>query len=297
MAGVGVAGLCLSLGLAIAMTGCFAGRTVAAKPQRIVALNLCVDQILIDLVAKERIAALSFLATDRAMSAVAQRAQAYPRVRGAAEGVVALNPDLVIAGSYSTPATRSLLKRLGKRVAVVKQPATIDGVRGLITNLAALVGEPQRGHQMISDFDQRLGDAMGPKGAKRSPPDRAKPTALAVQVNSIVSVSGTLLDDALRLAGLKNSARELVRGRSGRVPLELIVQQPPDVLVLANAPEDFKTVLADNLRHPVLAEITKHRPVVSLPMWTTLCGTPYVATAVERLVSGRRAYEQQGETP
>ena len=270
-------------------------RAASDKPQRIVSLNLCVDQILIDLVAKERIAALSFLATDRAMSAVAKRADTYPRVRGAAEGVVALNPDLVIAGSYSTLATRSLLHRLGKRVVVVTQPATIDGVRGLISNLAELVGEPERGRQMTAAFDQRLQKATDHAPSQRASQSSSRPTALAVQVNSIVSMSGTLLDDAIRLAGLKNSAQDVAVGRSGRVPLEMIVRQPPDVLVLANAPEDFKTVLADNLRHPVLVNLTKERPVVSLPMWSTLCGTPYVATAVERLVAARRKLEQQGD--
>jgi len=268
-------------------------------PQRIVSLNMCVDQILIDLVAKDRIAALSFLATDRTMSAVAERAKNYPRVKGAAEGVLALDPDLVIAGSYSTPATRNLLQRLGKRVVVVKQPATIEGVRNLITQLADLVGAPKRGHEMIAAFDQRLHKATA-EDARAKSPGRAKsaganpPTALAVQVNSIVSMPGTLLDDALTRAGLKNSARDLVRGKSGRVPLELIVRHPPDVLVMANAPEDFKTVLADNLRHPVLDTLTKNRPVVSLPMWSTLCGTPYVVTAVERLVAARRAFEATG---
>lgn len=268
--------------------------TAGEKPQRIVSLNMCVDQILIDLVAKDRIAALSFLATDRAMSAVAKRAETYPRVRGAAEGVVALNPDLIIVGAYSTPATRSLLQRLGKRVVVVKQPATIKGVRGLVAQLAELVGEPGRGQEIVSAFDQRLQNATAHARPKGSTDDAPSPTALAVHVNSIVSMSGTLLDDALALAGLKNSAQDLMVGPSGRVPLEIIVRQPPDILVLANTPEDFKSVLADNLRHPVLTKITKDRPVVSLPMWATLCGTPHVATAVERLVAARRTFEKKG---
>ncbi len=276
----------------ISISSLSAGGAVA-NPQRIVSLNLCVDQILIDLVAKKRIAALSFLATDRAMSAIAERARSYPRVRGSAEGVLALDPDLVIAGSYSTLATRSLLQRLGKRVVVVKQPATIDGVRGLITRLADLVGAPQRGQEMIAAFDKRLQAATSMVSPSNRPAAR-QTTVLAVQVNSIVSMPNSLLGDALQRAGLKNTASDLVRGRSGRVPLEMIVSHPPDVLVLANAPEDFKTVLADNLRHPVIAGLTKNRPVVSLPMWATLCGTPYVATAVERLVAARRAFEAKG---
>lgn len=264
-----------------------------ASPQRIVSLNLCVDQILIDLVPKERIAALSFLATDKAMSAVADRARSFRRVRGEAEGVIALNPDLVIVGTYSTPATRNLLQRLGKRVVTVEQPATINGMRALVKRLADLVGAPEKGRDMIAAFDRRIRNATASIPANETVGTGA-PTALAMEVNSIVSTPGTLLDDALKHAGVHNTAQELVIGSGGKVPLETIVTHPPDVLVFANTPEDFKTVLADNLRHPVLADLSKTRPVVTLPMWGTLCGTPYVATAVERLAAARRALDSGG---
>ncbi|MCH9766138.1 MAG: ABC transporter substrate-binding protein [Alphaproteobacteria bacterium] len=270
-----------------------ASAAAEAPPQRIVSLNLCVDQILIDLVAPERIAALSFLATDATMSAVAHRAHAYKRVRGAAEDVLVLDPDLVFAGRYSTPATRNLLRRLGKRVVVVDQPATLDGIRRLIRLLATAVGAAERGEAMIAAFDRRLAHAVDAKNRR----DEHQPTAMALEVNSIVSLPGSLLDDVLQFVGLKNMAATLGHSRGGRVALETLVLTPPDVLVLANAPEDFRTVLADNLRHPVLKTLQSSRPHVALPMWSTLCGTPYVATAVERLADARRQVLAVGGTP
>lgn len=262
------------------------------KPQRIVSLNLCVDQILIDLVDKKRIAALSFLATDQAMSAVADRAENFPRVRGSAEGVLSHNPDLVIAGAYSTPATRNLLQRLGRRVEVVQQPTTVGGVRELILKLAGLVGAPQRGREMVAAFDKKLQDAakLIPRAGNT---DAELPSALAIHVNSIVSMPNTLLDDALSRAGFRNAAQDMTSASSGRVSLEALVRHPPDVLVFANTPSDFRTVLADNLHHPVLKSLSRGRPVVTLPMWATLCGTPYVATAVDRLSAARQQYDIQ----
>ena len=279
---------------AVCCVGCLllVAAPLEARPKRIVSLNMCVDQILVDLVEKERVAALSFLATDTSMSAVAARAVAYNRVRGEAEEVLALDPDLILVGAFSTPATRNLLQRLGKRVVIVKQPQTIEGVRDLIREVAGLVGAPARGEEIIATFDQRLGQAVAGLSEQASP----KPTALAVQVNSIVSPSGTLLDDAMRFVGLNNSARDLTVARSGRVALETIVLNPPDILVLANSPEDFKTVLADNLRHPIIHHLRKSRPVVALPMWATLCGTPYVATAVEKLAAARHNFQTRGHT-
>lgn len=269
---------------------------VRAKPQRIVSLNLCVDQILIDLVPKERIAALSFLATDKAMSAVADRAHNYRRVRGSAENVLATKPDLIIAGTYSTPATRNLLQRLGKRVVVVGQPSDIQGIRALIDQLAALVGEPERGRALISAFDRRLGAITARVPSPRTNETR-HPSALSIQVNSIVSMPGTLVDDAIRMAGLRNLGGDLDAGPTGRVPLETIVLNPPDIVVFANTPDDFQTVLGDNLRHPALAAVAGEKPVVTLPMWSTLCGTPYVATAVSRLVEAHRALVENKDRP
>lgn len=268
----------------------FAG-AAKAQPQRIVSLNLCVDQILIDLVPKDRIAALSFLAADKSMSAIADRTAQYHRVRGDAEDVLAYDPDLVFAGAYSTPATRRMLEQLGKRVVVVRQPTSISGVRDVIRQLAAQVGEPARGDVLINAFDSQIAEARAKAGLAPLPPGQKQndvdlgqsPTALAIEVNNIVSQHGTLLNDAMRVAGLRNSSGDLATGLQGRVDLETLVLNPPDVMVFANAPTDFRTVLADNLRHPVLQKIEADRPSVSLPMWTTLCGTQYVAEAVSRL--------------
>ena len=278
-----------SLRFAIAVWWCAVGfiaavsTTVVAKPQRIVSLNLCVDQIIIDLVAPERIAALSFLATDQMMSAISERAQSYTRVKGAAEDVLALDPDLIFVGAYSTPATRNLLRRLGKHVVVVNQPATFDGIRDVIRQLAKAVQEDARGEAMIAAFDRRLARALEQRGSQ-------VPTALALQVNSFVSMPGSLLDDAFRVAGLHNVAVQLGQGRGGRVALESLLNQPPDILVLVNAPDDFRTVLADNLRHPAVRHLSARQTHVTLPMWSTLCGTPYVATAVSLLIKARAEF-------
>jgi iron complex transport system substrate-binding protein len=59
----------LALVLAVASTP--AGAT---KPQRIISLNLCTDQILIDLVPASRIRALSHVAGDASVSSIAARA-------------------------------------------------------------------------------------------------------------------------------------------------------------------------------------------------------------------------------
>jgi iron complex transport system substrate-binding protein len=247
------------------------------SPRRIVSLNMCTDQLLIDLVAPERIAGVSYLATDKTLSAEARRLTQFKKLQGTAEEVLALQPDLVIAGEYTTGATVDLLRRLGQTVLVVPLASDFDGMRATIRQIAEAVGEAQRGEDVIREFDERLRAARSTVASR--------PTAIAYQVGSFVSGSDSLLDAALTAAGYRNLAREIRLGAAGRLPLEQLVTSPPDLLVLANAADDFQTVLADNLRHPALTQLLKERPSVHLPMPYWMCATPKIAEAVEILAS------------
>lgn len=251
----------------------------ADRPQRIVSINLCTDQLLVDLVAPERIAALSRLAADPTLSAIADRARGFKLVRGHAEEVLSLNPDLVLTSEYSTPHVVSLLRRLGVNVVVVPMAGDIDAIRAAIRTVAASVGDAARGDAVIAAFDRRLEAA-----APRSP---LRPTALAYQVNSLTAGPGGLLDAALRAAGFRNAANERPLGPGGRLPLESFLAHPPDLVVLANAPDAFRTVMADNLRHRAFRETMARRRHIDIPMPLWLCGTPALAHAVERLGAER----------
>lgn len=271
--------------LAVALAS---GVARAEPPRRIVSLNLCTDQILVDLVGRERIAALSHLATDPALSAIAEEARGLVTIRGTAEEVLARDPDLVLTIAGSTPATVSLLERLGKRVLAVPLANDFDAVRSITRAIAQAVGEVQRGEQLLASFDARL--------AAGAPADARRPSALVYQLNSLASGPGTLVDAMLTAAGFRNLARELPLGPAGRLPLETLVANPPDLVVLATAPDAFRTVAADNLRHPALAAVLAERPHVLLGMADWLCGTPRAARAVEALAGWRRALPAQTGT-
>lgn len=258
----------------------WAGSAMAVSPKRIVSLNLCTDQLLADLVPRERLAAVSFLATDRTLSAAASRLRGIPQVRGSAEEVMALAPDLVVAGEYTTGPTVDLLKRLGVNVLVVPLAADFDGMKETLRTLGAATGTAARAEELIVEFDERLRAARSLVNAR--------PTALAYQVNSLASGAGTLLDAALEAAGYHNMARDIRLGPAGRLPLEDLVAAPPDLIVLANGANDFRTVLADNLRHPAFVRLLDRRPHVHLPMPLWMCATPKIAEAVEILAAMKR---------
>jgi len=259
---------------------------VAPAPQRIVSLTVCTDQLLLELVPRERIAALSYLATDPTLSSKVEEARGFKSIHASAEEVVQLAPDLVIAQQYSMTPTVDLLRRLGYRVVLVPLGSDFDGLRNAIRTIAEAVGEKPRGEELIASFDERVA-AAAPKGPER-------PTALAYEVNSLVSGPGTLVDAALAASGFRNAARDMRLGPGGRLPLEEVVADPPDLIVLANAPDEFRSVVGDNLRHPAFTELVKRQASMRLAMPLWLCPTPELAEAVERLGRMRETLISKG---
>jgi iron complex transport system substrate-binding protein len=269
--------LCLA---AVLAAGEGSGAARAAQPQRIVSLTVCVDQLLLDLVPRQRIAALSYFAVDPTLSLKVEEARGIKSVHWFAEEVLAVNPDLVLAQPYSTTAAVGLLQRLGFRVVLVPLATDFDSMRQAIRVIAEAVGEKARGEAMIAAFDQRIA-AVQPQGPER-------PRALAFQVNSLTSGQGSLVDAALAAAGFHNMARDRRLGPGGRLPLEEIVANPPDLIVLANSPDEFRSTVGDNLRHPAFAHVVNSRPHMQLPMPLWLCATPRIADAIEELGLKRR---------
>ena len=269
--------------LALALVAAIVASPADAEPaQRIVSLNLCTDQILIDLVPADRIRALSHVAADAASSSIADRAAAFTRIRGDAEEVLALDPDLIVTTEFSTPTTVSLLERLGRRVVKIPFSHDLDGVRTAVARIAEAVGAIDTGKSIIANLDRRLATLAS------TPHVGPVPTAVIYQVNSLVSGAGTLEDEALRIAGFRNLAPELSLDPGGRVALEAIVAHPPDLLVLSGPSGEYRTVVADNLTHPALAAVMRQRATLVVPWRHWLCGTPYIADAIEALVAARR---------
>lgn len=260
-----------------------------AAPRRIVSLNLCTDEILLDLVPPDRIAAVSHLAADPLVSAVADRALSLPSTRGEAESVLALDPDLILAGTWTTPATLDLLERIGRRVVRVPSTSDLDGIRDAIRQVAAVVDEVEKGEALIRSFEADLEAARAGHRTGRPPP-----SALVYQVNGLSAGPGSLADTLIRAAGLTNHAETLGLGAGGALPLEVLAASPPDLVILSGPADEYRTVLAENLRHPALAAVLATHASVTIPWRLWLCGTHYAGKAVRRMADARRRLDDRG---
>jgi len=101
------------------ITGC--GQRPAAAPTgerpTIVSLNPCTDAILAEVADPAQVLALSHYSHDpRATSMPLAQARRFRATGGTVEEVLALDPDVVVAGSFLPPATAQAFARLGVRV-------------------------------------------------------------------------------------------------------------------------------------------------------------------------------------
>ena len=97
---------------AVALAPLLPAASRAAGPaQRIVSLNLCTDELLLRLADPAKIASVTWLSRNPG-SNVPELAARVPINYGLAEQVLAVEPDLVLAGTFTTRIAVGMLKRV-----------------------------------------------------------------------------------------------------------------------------------------------------------------------------------------
>jgi iron complex transport system substrate-binding protein len=254
----------------------------AATPKRIVSLNLCTDELVLRLADHKNIVSVTYLSKDPISANAVDLAADVPLNHGLAEEIIPLNPDLVVAGTFTTRTAVAMLKQTRFPVTEFGVARNIADVRTGIRKMAALVGEPARGDALVASFDQRLA-SIG-----TSPPAR-RPTALVLNANGFTVGAGTLVDDIMTRAGLENIAAHMNLGNYTQLPLEVVVRSNVDVLIVSarrDGPPSLATALLD---HPVLSKLGPKTHVVVMPTNLWSCGGPEVAEAVARLHAAAEA--------
>lgn len=248
---------------------CLAAMPALAAPQRIVSINLCTDQLAL-LLAPERVVAVTFLARDPAMSTMAETARAVPHaIRGHAEEVAVLRPDLVLGDPFGGGAARAMLERLGIPVVTIAVPDSAAGIAAALRQGGTATGTEARAEALVGALEADLAAS----------PRRNGERAAFLYPNAFSTGPGTLADTALRLAGLRNAFPHHGYGALG---LEQLMALAPDVLIVPRGGAGFSqaTTLLD---HPVVAARWPADRRIGLDAAALTCGTPAFATAVRQL--------------
>jgi iron complex transport system substrate-binding protein len=248
----------------------------AAMP-RVVSINPCVDAVLMQIAEPAQIAAISHYSQDpRATSIPRDQARRFAATSGTAEEVVALAPDIVIAGSHVAPATISALHRMNIPLIQIGVPESIDESNAQVRTIAAAVRQRVRGEALVA----RIDDAVRAASASSAAP----PGALIWQGGGLVPGDGTLANELLRITGFRNLSADYGLKKWDVLPLEYMVAKPPRVLLSVGAQDRSDRMLG----HPVLAGLKQRIAVRRYPEKLLHCGGPTIIEAVGHLAQIRR---------
>lgn len=253
----------------------------AEAPQRVVSMNLCTDQLALMLAAPGQVISVTWLAHREDLSPMVEAARGLPSNRGTAEDVAMLEPDLVIAGRFTTVATVEMLQRLGIPVVRFQPENSLDDVETNLARMGAVLGREAEAAARIDAF-RRDRAALEAHVAAQLGPERAA----IYSARGFTSGPASLAGDILRAAGLANIAEELGIGRGGQLALEALILADPDRLVLGRRHPGRSEAQA-LLDHPVLRAMPAHARGTPMADRDWICGTPHVLAAVTALIAAR----------
>jgi iron complex transport system substrate-binding protein len=216
---------------------------------------------------------------------MAGEAAGFPVNRARAEEIFLLAPDLVLGGTFSTPGTVSMLRRMGVRVELLPPAESFADISAHIRATGRLLGQEARAEAMAAALEARLAALPA---APENPPRLALYGA-----NGATSGQGGLSAELVARAGFANVSGEIDLPPTGRLALERLVLADPDLVLTARRFPGASEAEAI-LDHPALAALTGARDGETLTDADWVCGLPQAMDAVERLLALRLALEEEG---
>ena len=205
--------------------------TLDARPQRIASMTLGTDELLLDLVGPERLAAVTYLASDATTSNIADRPElaqieAVIQPNPSPEQIIDLEPDLVFVASFTDATVIEQLRGAGLNVFATSFFSSIDAMQQNILDIGELVGETARAEEIVAQMDAQL-DAVAAalQGAEETP------SVVYLSTGGWVAGPATTADDIIQRAGGTNAAADLVDWN--QVSEEALIELNPDVVVLS----------------------------------------------------------------
>ena len=237
-------------------------------------VDQCADQYVLALADRSTIVGLSRQATGPD-SFLRNEARGLPERRATLESALAARPQLVVRSWTVDMRLIPALQARGVRAVQLEDATDFSGVWRNIRAVAAALGRAPRGERLIGEMDAKLARAKGAWGGRR---------ALYLTPDGYTAGQGTMTDAILSAAGLTNAA---AAPGFQAVPLEAMVQHPPDAVVLAFF--DARHVSRWSMgRRPILQRLVRDRTIATLPSDLLLCPAWFSADAALRIAAAAR---------
>lgn len=220
---------------------------------------------------------VSYLATDPESSVLTEQARRFSINHGLAEEIFMMQPDLVLSGTFTHRASIAMLKRLGFRVEEFPPSYSFQEIRDQILRMGRLLHREARAQELIDELDRHLAEIPEWRHAGR------RPLAALHYANSYTSGSRTLASEVVERSGFENLGARLGLVGMVRLPLEVLVNSAPDLIIGGIRPGKAPAIAYQTFEHPALRAVLKGGDLTSIPDKYWICGAPFTAQAVRLL--------------
>jgi iron complex transport system substrate-binding protein len=231
----------------------------------VASINLCTDQLVLTVAASEQILSLSWLSADPEESMLADAAREHALNYGSAEELIRIAPEVVVAGTETSPFTRQLARRLGFEVLEIAPAESLADIARNLRAVGAAIGRGAEAERAVAAMSARA-------EALSTDRDRPARSAIVVRPGGFTVGRGTLADELMRLAGLDNGAAAL--DRWGSLSIEALLASRPEVVVIADYRRDQASLANAVFAHPALRGLGIALTSVSVPSKYWACGLP-----------------------
>ena len=251
----------------------------AERPMRIVSLDYCADQYVLDLADPEQILAISPDGV-KPFSYLRDKAVGVPTVRPIAEDVMILKPDLVVRLYGGGPNATTFFERAGIPVLQIGWVSKLQGrelgsIAHTIQYMADGLGQSARGADRVDVYESRL-DKLQAKAGDAS--------ILYMTGGGVTTGGNSLAHEIITAAGFTNF---MATPGWHSLPLERLAYERPDAVAAAFF--DARNTLRAGwsaARHPIAQRELASANAVPLDGAWTSCGAWFALDAVEALVEG-----------
>jgi iron complex transport system substrate-binding protein len=199
-----------------------------ATPPRILSIGGDITEILYDLGQQDKIVAVDTTSQYPADALKTKKSVGYMRALSA-EGVLSVNPTLIIASDGAGPPEVSALKSSGVRYVSITDKPTAGGVADKVREVGSLVGAADGARALVIKIEAAFTALADARKEIKTP--KKVLFILAIQGGrATVAGTGTGADSILQLAGAENAAA----GVSGYKPVsdEQLTEFAPDAVVI-----------------------------------------------------------------
>ncbi|MEO1948704.1 MULTISPECIES: hemin ABC transporter substrate-binding protein [unclassified Thioclava] len=221
-----------------------------AEPARVISLGGAVTEIVVALGAQDRLVARD---TTSQYPATITELPDVGYVRAlSAEGVLALDPDLILAeATAGPPEAVETLKAAGVEFVALPGDPSVQGVREKIAVVGTALDREEAAERLTASFDAEM-DAVRKSAGAVATPKRVL-FVLSLQNGRVMAGGeGSSAEAIIELAGGANAAT----GFAGYKPVtdEAILAADPDVILTMDREGEMAVTERDILAHPALGQ-------------------------------------------